>query len=137
MNSNFIETSFEEEDWSRLSIYFTKDIKEPNEMVVDCGAPRTLIGERYLFEYLKNYNMEVNDLNRFPSKQKFKFGPSQVYLSVKKAEIPIVLKCKDVISKQSVITYCPIVLSNAFSEFGLAQLFLHHWKHYIFQQLPE
>ena len=107
VNSNFIETDFEEEDWSdaKLNIYFTKDIEEVNEMVVDCGAPKTLIGERYLFEYLKNNNLELHDLNLLPCKQKFKFGPSQVYLSVKRAEIPIVLKCKDRFSKQSIFAY--------------------------------
>ena len=44
VNAKFVETDFTEEDWSneRMNIYFTKDITDVNEMVVDCGAPKTL-----------------------------------------------------------------------------------------------
>ena len=49
ISSNFVETDFEEEDWSQrgMEFYFIKDIHEVNELGVNCGAPKTLIGESY------------------------------------------------------------------------------------------
>ena len=48
-------------------------------MVVDCGAPKTLIGESYLHKYLKVNDLELENLSKVLCKQKFKFGPSQVF----------------------------------------------------------
>ena len=64
-------------------------------MVVDCGAPKTLIGERYLKLYTRKHNLEDSDLEKTTCKQRFKFGPSQVYVSTEKARIPIIMKVKD------------------------------------------
>ena len=60
-----------------MNIYFTKDVKGANEMVVDCGAPKTVIGEKYMREYLKV--QDISDVEKFSCKQKFRFGPSIVY----------------------------------------------------------
>ena len=48
MRRQFVEADIEEEDWSdrKLNIYFTEDMKEVDEIIVDCGAPKTLVGER-------------------------------------------------------------------------------------------
>ena len=94
VNSNYVETEFEEIDCSNqnINIYFTKDIFEVNEMVVDCGAPKTLIGESYLCKYVKANGLELDCLTKVPCKQKFRFGPSQVFVSTEKVTIPITLK---------------------------------------------
>ena len=97
VNSKYVEAEFEEEDWSNenIKIYFNKNFDEINEMVVDCGAPKTLIGEKYLREYLKEHGLENEDLEKVPCKQRFKFGPSQMYISTEKAKIPIAMKVND------------------------------------------
>ena len=107
INSKFVETDFVEVDWSneKLNIYFTKDIQDPNEMVVDCGAPKSLIGEKYLNEYLKSNYCDNDEIERFPCKQKFKFGPSQIYVSTETAKIPIILKDRNIFAKHFVEAY--------------------------------
>ena len=97
VNSKYVETDFEEEDWSKenVNIYFTEDIEEVDEMVVDCGAPKTLIGEKHLKEYLKRHGLVDYDLEKVSCKQRFKFGPSQVYISTEKAKILIAMKVKN------------------------------------------
>ena len=49
-DSKYIETGYVEEDWTKenVNIYFTNNTEEVNEMVIDCGAPKTLVGERHL-----------------------------------------------------------------------------------------
>ena len=86
VNAKFVKTDFTEEDWSneRLNMYFTNDISEVNEIVVACGAPKSLIGEKYLNEYLKVQNIIYEQLDRSPCKQNFRFGPSQGYISTEK-----------------------------------------------------
>ena len=75
ISSNFVETDFEEEDWSQggMKFYFIKDTHEVNEMVVDCGAPKTLIGERYLKEYMKQNGLKEDELGKNPCKLRFRF----------------------------------------------------------------
>ena len=107
INAKFVETDFVEVDWSneKANIFFTKDIDNPNEMVVDCGAPKSLIGEKCLSEYLKSNYCDKNDIERFRCKQKFKFGPSHIYLSTEKVNIPIMLEDKNIFAKQYVEAY--------------------------------
>ena len=54
-----------------MEIYFTENIQEVNEMVVDCGAPKTLIGETYL-EYMKQNNLKDNELEKTLCKLRFR-----------------------------------------------------------------
>ena len=104
--NNYVEMELVEEDWSQgMNIYFTKNIKGASEMVVDCGAPKSLIGENYLNEYLNVHNIKREALEKVPCKQKFKFGPSQAYMSTEKLKIPIVLKCDDRVEQQLVESY--------------------------------
>ena len=70
-------------------------MKEVDEIIVDCGAPKTLVGERYLKLYMRKHNLIDADLEKMTCKQRFKFGPSQVYTSTERAKIPIIMKVKD------------------------------------------
>ena len=104
VDSKYIETDYIEEDWSKenVKIYFTNHIEEVDEMVVDCGAPKTLIGEKYLVEYMHHHKLDNNDLEKIPCKQKFKFGPSQIFISTEKAIIPICFKVRNGFVRKSV-----------------------------------
>ena len=64
VNLKYVETDFEEVDWSKenVNIYFTEDIEEVDEMVVDCGAPKTSIGEKHLKEYLRRERFSLNSV---------------------------------------------------------------------------
>ena len=66
IDSKYIETDFIEEDWSRenVKIYFSSNFEEVDEIVVDCGAPKTLIGETYLQKYLKHHKLADDDIER-------------------------------------------------------------------------
>ena len=99
-----MEAEFDEEDWSKenVNIYFTENIEEVNELVVDCGAPKTLIGEKHLKEYMEHHSLVDEDVEKVPCKQRFKFGPSQTYISTEKAKVPIVMKVKNGFSKKIV-----------------------------------
>ena len=104
INSKYVEAEFDEEDWSKenVNIYFTENIEEVNELVVDCGAPKTLIGKKHLKEYMKHHSLVDEDVEKVPCKQRFKFGPSQTYISTEKAKIPIVMKVKNGFSMKTV-----------------------------------
>ena len=97
VDSKYIETDFIEEDWSRenVKIYFSTNFEEIDEMVVDCGAPKTLIGEKYLEKYLQHHKLADYGIEKVSCKQRFKFGPSQVFVSTEKAIIPICFKVGD------------------------------------------
>ena len=88
-----------------MEFYFIKDIHEVNEMVVDCGAPKTLIGERYLKEYLKQNDLEESMLKKTLCKLRFRFGPSQLYISTERVKVPITMRIKDGYTTQFVEAY--------------------------------
>ena len=63
LDDKVVSSNFVEEDWSNegMNIYYTKNTKDVNEMVVDCGAPKTLIGEECLKEYFHVQNLSKED----------------------------------------------------------------------------
>ena len=76
-----------------MNIYFTKDVKGANEMVVDCGPSTTLIRENYMKEYMKVE--EILDVEKFSCKQKIRLGPSIVYNSMEIVKIQIIFRGDD------------------------------------------
>ena len=135
VNAKFVETDFTEEDWSneRMNIYFTKDITDVNEMVVDCGAPKTLIGEKYLKEYLRVQNIDYSSLESAPCKQKFRFGPSQVYTSTEMLNIPIELSSNAGLQLQYISSY----VIQADVPFLLGLNTMKEWKALIDMEMEE
>ena len=95
VNAQYVEAENVEEDWSNegMNIYFTKDIKGANEIVIHCGAPKILIEEKYIREYVEF--QDILDVENFSCKQKFRFGPSIVYNSMEIVKIPIVFRSED------------------------------------------
>ena len=114
VDSKYIEADYVEVDWSNenMKIYFTSNIDDVDEMVVDCGAPKTLIRDKHLKEYMRHHKLTNNDLEIYPCKQRFKFGPSQTFISKEKAIIPICLVEAFVIK-----AHVPFLLGN-----------MKHWR---------
>ena len=85
--------------------------KEKNEMVIDSGAPLATAGEDWLEEYIKENEIDREELVRSKSDQKFRFGPSQVYTTKEVTELPITLK--DAKDKEYVKTKIPVYVVEA------------------------
>ena len=83
---------FEDNDWSNVKIYFTQETDEINELVLDSGAPKTLVGLKHLHKYLEHNGLHLQDLETSSCKQRFKFGSGDIYVSEKKVFVPVVLK---------------------------------------------
>ena len=50
-------------------------------MILDIGALVSLAGMKWMTQYLKEYNMEINDLKTSDCHQVFRFVPSRQYVS--------------------------------------------------------
>ena len=69
--------------------------KEKQIMILDIGAPVSLAGMEWMTQYLKEYNLEINDLKTSDCHQVFRFGPSKQYVSTKMVELLIMVKGMD------------------------------------------
>ena len=58
-------------------------------MVLDIGAPVSLVGKEWIEEYLGEHEMSMEDLESQKCEQVFKFGPSKKYVSRKIIGVPI------------------------------------------------
>ena len=55
-------------------------------MIVDCGCPRSLMGDKEYANLSKSYNTEVKSIR---NNERFRFGPSKIYESEFKAKVPM------------------------------------------------
>ena len=82
INTKFVQDlDFEDNDWSDVKIYFAKETDDINELVLDSGAPKTLVGLNHLNKYLEYNGLHFQDLEMSPCKQRFKFGSGEIYVS--------------------------------------------------------
>ena len=61
-------------------------------MILDLGAPCSLVGKEWLRKYLSENGIRLEDLEKKKSEKKFRFGPSKVYRSEVAYKMPIVVK---------------------------------------------
>ena len=64
-------------------------------IILDIGAPVSLAGTAWMTQYLKEFELEIEDLKSFGCCQPFRFGPSKRYLSSKMVELPVMVKRLD------------------------------------------
>ena len=62
-------------------ILFTKKEQSIETMTLDTGCPPNLVSEAWLLNYLRENNMKREDLISIKCNQKFRFGPSSIYIS--------------------------------------------------------
>lgn len=73
-------------------IYFL-DETPANQLIVDSGAPKNIVGRPWLEQYLKKNKFNENQVKRrLTDSKKFRFGPSKILISSEIYEIPIIIK---------------------------------------------
>ena len=73
-------------------ILFTKKEQSIENMTLDTGCPPNLVSEAWLEKYLMEKNMKKEDLISNTCNQKFRFGPSSIYISNEQVVLPIKIK---------------------------------------------
>ena len=61
-------------------------------MIVDSGAPVSLVGSKWLHQYLEEFSLTVEEMESLACKEVFRFGPSKRYLSTLMVEIPLIVQ---------------------------------------------
>lgn len=61
-------------------------------MILDIGAPLSLMGVSWMTQYLEEFDLNIEDMKSVSCNQPFVFGPSSRYLSKKLIELPILVK---------------------------------------------
>ena len=86
----------EQEEVEVSNVFFTDEEKQKNDlMIVDLGAPCSLVGKRWLETYVAGHGIEVADLKMERCLKKFRFGPGKIYVSEAVRVIPVVMKMAD------------------------------------------
>ena len=86
------------EDWCEdfnevISVNFTERGKQV--MILDLGAPVSVVGEEWMDQYLRDYELELKDMKMSACHKVFKFGPSKQYVSTEMVEIPVIVRRMD------------------------------------------
>ena len=63
-------------------------------MITDSGAPLSVVGKPWVDKYLEENDMTRDELEKETVEEYFRFGPSEVYRSKYKLEIPIIVRDK-------------------------------------------
>ena len=67
-------------------------IQGKKSLIIDTGAPKTVVGKAWIQKYLLDNGIDEKDLEKEQSNDLFKFGPGKVYESEGKWKIPIILE---------------------------------------------
>ena len=76
-----------------IIVNFTENRKQV--MILDLEAPVSVAGTEWMNKYLKDHNLELENLEVYECHQKFKFGPRRQYISKEIVYLPIILKTLD------------------------------------------
>ena len=63
----------EEEEMEIKDIFFTENDDKNDMMIIDIGAPYSLVGKEWMKKYLDEQKMDVNDLKKVRCSKKFHF----------------------------------------------------------------
>merc|ERR1712243_421505 len=64
-------------------------------MILDSGAPVSLAGKEWMEQYLRDHELELNEMKMSECHQVFRFGPSKQYLSKRMVELPVIVRRMD------------------------------------------
>ena len=87
VNSNFVEEEY------AVDIRYVDEL-EGLRMIVDSGAPMSIVIAGWLEKYLKEMEVDARYIEEKSCNRRFRFG-EKVYKSHKEVTIPIVLKFRD------------------------------------------
>ena len=71
-------------------------------MILDIGAPVSVAGVPWMKQYLKEFGLEIENMNSVKFSQPFVFGQSRRYISESLIELPILITRMD--GKEDVLT---------------------------------
>ena len=64
-------------------------------MILDIGAPVSLVGKKWIEDYLKEQDVGMDNMKMESCSQMFRFGPSKKYISNQMIELPMVVSAMD------------------------------------------
>ena len=64
-------------------------------MIIDIGAPYSLVGKEWMRKYLDEQKMEIDDLEKVWYSKRFRFGPGKIYQAETRYKIPFLVKSED------------------------------------------
>ena len=64
-------------------------------MILDIGAPVSLVGKKWIEDYLKEQDVGIDNMKMESCSQMFRFGPSKKYISNQMIELPMVVSAMD------------------------------------------
>ena len=64
-------------------------------LIWDLGAPVDLAGKEWMEQYLKDHELELNEMKMLECHQIFRFGPSKQYVSKRMVELPVIVRRMD------------------------------------------
>ena len=76
-----------------LLVHYTE--KGKRMMILDRGAPVSLVGKKWIEEYLKEQDVEMENMKIEACNQVFRFGPSRKNVSTQMVELPMVVSAMD------------------------------------------
>ena len=94
-NVKFIVDKKEGEVDDTINVRYTRQVDDTDIMIIDTGCPKTLSERNLVEQYCEKNNIIMKELETKKCKQKFRFGPSQVYVSEEIVTLPITLEGND------------------------------------------
>ena len=76
-----------------ILVNFTEKGKQV--MILDLGAPVSLAGKEWMEQYLKDHELELNEMKMSECHQIFRFGTSKQYVSRRMVELPVIVRRRD------------------------------------------
>ena len=64
-------------------------------MILDLGAPVSIVGVSWMKQYLEEFDLEIGDMKSVSCNQSFVFGPSKRYVNKSLVELPILVSMMD------------------------------------------
>ena len=64
-------------------------------MILDLGAPVSLAGKEWMEQYLRDHELELNEMKMSECHQVFRFGPSKQYVRKRMVELPVIVRRMD------------------------------------------
>merc|ERR1711872_758391 len=61
-------------------------------LILDLGAPVSLAGKEWMEQYLRDRELELNEMKMSECHQVFRFGPSKQYVSKRMVELPVIVR---------------------------------------------
>ena len=85
-----------------MVINYTYSDQGRQMMIIDTGAPVSVVGVPWMKQYLKEFGLEINNIKSVECNQPFVFGPSKRYISESLIELLILITRMD--GKEDVLT---------------------------------